>query len=126
MTFPFFVMLLAAVGVFVALLRLVMRRRHGWARQRTVVTALVVVIGGMAFGKVGANQGFPWWIYYPIPAIITVFVPPLVFRMTRREFGEYVVLAVLAAPLIHLFFSLALGWGEFMPFLRVPPVWELL
>jgi hypothetical protein len=36
--------------------------------------------------------------------------------MSRRETAQYLPLAWLTAPAIHLFFSLFVGWHDYMPF----------
>ncbi len=118
--------IVVAFVVFVFILRVVLRarsQRSSWVRVLT--TALVVVPGGMLFAKVGQNSGLPWWIYYTVPMLVTVFAPPLVFRMNRRETLAYLVLAFLSSPVIHVFFSFFLGWKDSMPFIEIPAVWEL-
>jgi hypothetical protein len=84
-----------------------------------LVAALVSVIGIMV-AKFGANFGFPWWIYYTVPMLCTVFIPPITFRFSLRRSVLYVVLAFLSAPLIHLVFVKTLGWTDYMPFLKFP------
>ena len=56
----------------------------------------------------------------PVPALVTVLLPPIVFRLTGRRVLAYLLLAALSAPLIHVLFSLILGWGEYMPFWPIP------
>ncbi len=88
-----------------------------------LLVAAIVSGGGMLFAKYGANAGLPWTVYYTVPALLTVLLPPLVFRMRLGAALFYVVLAGLSAPAIHYAFSLLLGWNEYMPFL--PPLGEL-
>ncbi len=109
------------------MLRLTLRGRDAKPSGATllVITAIVVV-GGMTFAKFGATGGWPVWLYYGVPAALTWVLPPVWFRMTARELARYVPLAVLMAPAIHLLFSLVLGWKEYMPFLPVPSIAELL
>ena len=38
----------------------------------------------------------------------------------------YVLLSFLSAPLIHVAFAFFLGWNEYMPFLPVPSLAEIL
>ena len=114
------------IFVFVLILRVALRgrsQRPPWVR--VWATSLVVVGGGMCFAKVGQNSGLPWWIYYTVPMLVTVLVPPAVFRMNRTEWLTYLVLALLSSPMIHAAFSFFLGWNEFMPFLSIPAMWEL-
>jgi hypothetical protein len=47
--------------------------------------------------------------------------------MNLEEMGRYVPLAVLMAPAIHVFFSVFVGWHDYMPFpAYVPSLLELL
>ena len=117
--FPVFV--LVTLAVFVLILRVVMRKRA--SRPSLFAMAAVsctVVIGGMMFAKIGNNSGWPWWIYYTVPALVTLALPPMVFRFSVTELWQYVILAFLASPLIHVVFSFFFGWHEYMPFLHVP------
>jgi hypothetical protein len=84
------------------------------------VVAVVVVVAGMFFGRYGLQFGLPWWIYYPIPALVTILLPPLVVTMGTRRTILCLVLAAISAPLIHVLFALLLGWNEYMPFIPVP------
>lgn len=117
--FPIFI--LVSLIVFYAILYVVMRPR---ARRPTAVAvfgvAAVVVVGGMLFAKLGNNAGWPWWIYYTVPALATWVLPPVVFRFTRTELLQYLVLAFLASPAIHYTFSFLFGWHDYMPFLEQP------
>jgi hypothetical protein len=121
------VMIAVSLVEFVVLLRLVLGRA-AFRRRRVAVAAvsLTVVVAGMLFGKYGLLLGLPWWIYYPVPALTTIVVPPLVFRMAWKRTAAYLVLAALSAPLIHAAFSFFLGWHEYMPFLPVPSLASLL
>jgi len=122
----FAVFIAVALLVFVFILRFVLRARiprPPWIRVLT--TAVIVTVGGMLFAKVGQNSGLPWWIYYTVPMLVTVIVPPVVFRMNGREALAYLVLAFLSSPVIHIVFSFILGWKDYMPFIDVPALWEL-
>jgi hypothetical protein len=59
-------------------------------------------------------------LFYTVSLILTFVVPVIAFRMTRRETLLYLALAFVSAPVIHVLFSLTLGWREYMPFLPVP------
>jgi hypothetical protein len=52
--------------------------------------------------------------------LATVLAPPLVFRFSLGRPLLYVLLAFAAAPLIHVVFFCALGWGDYMPFICLP------
>jgi hypothetical protein len=75
----------------------------------------------VAFGMVFARYGhvvfrLPWWIYYGLPALVTFLLPPLALKMRRAEILRYLPMAILMAPAIHVFFSLFVGWHDYMPF----------
>ena len=125
--FRFWAFALVSILVFLAILRFVVRRRLSRPSHAAVlVTAALVVVGGMLFAKYGNNAGFPWWIYYSLPAIATVVAPPMVFGFSAKEFAQYFVLAFLSSPAIHVAFSFLLGWHEYMPFIAVPSLHDLL
>ena len=123
--FPIFIAV--TLIVFVAILRFVTRKRAPHPSfVATSVIAAIVVVGGMLFAKLGQNAGWPWWVYYTVPAIITLVLPPVAFRLGRRELWQYLVLAFVSSPIIHVVFSLLLGWHDYMPFLSIPSMQELL
>jgi hypothetical protein len=74
------------------------------------------------FGKYGANTGLSFVVYYAVPALATVFIPPMVFGWSAWRSAAYVVLALVSAPLIHAAFFSGLSWSEYMPFLSLPPL----
>ena len=121
------IMIAASLVEFTVLLRLVLGRAL-FRRRRVavIVVTLIVVVAGMLFGKYGLLLGLPWWIYYPVPALVTVLVPPVVFRMRASRTVGYLVLAALSAPLIHVLFAFFLGWHEYMPFIRVTSLESLI
>jgi hypothetical protein len=107
---------LAAAIVFAGGLR--GGRTPGWPAALGI--ALLISVVGILFGKYGENFGLPWWIYYTVPMLATVLIPPLTFRFKLWRAAFYVLLAFATAPLIHAAFFYALGWGDFMPFLALP------
>lgn len=121
------ILILVSFVVFIGVLHAVLNRRSKRPRMVTVLgVAAVVVIGGMAFAKVGTSVGLPVWLYYGVPAVVTWVLPPFVFRMRGSEVARYLPLAMLVAPLIHVLFSFLLGWKEYMPFIPVPSLRELI
>ena len=122
----FLVFIGISLVVFAAILRWTLRGRAAPpAAGITAGLAFVVVVVGMVFAKFGANAGLPWPVYYGVPAATTLALPPLVLRMRSSEFAVYVVLAFASSPLIHAVFSFFVGWHEYMPFWRIPSLWDL-
>lgn len=123
----FWVFVFVSLVAFIAILRFVTRSRVTRPRLAAVLTvAVVVVVGGMLFAKFGNNAGLPWWIYYTVPALATLAVPPATFAFSGKELARYLVLAFLSSPVIHVIFSFLFGWHEYMPFIPVPSLQELL
>ena len=123
----FSVFVLVSLIAFIAILRFVTRHRPVRPQLTTVLSvAGFVVVGGMLFAKFGNNAGFPWWIYYTVPALATLALPALTFSFSGKELAQYLVLAFLSSPAIHVIFSFLLGWHEYMPFIPVPSLQELL
>lgn len=120
----FLCLLVVSFCIFVLIIRVVMGLTE-WKRhfKKIILLGLVVVIGGMFFGKFGAHWGLPWWLYYPIPMLITVFLPPFVLKMKRKEIVLYILFSFISAPIIHTLFSLFLGWTNYMPFFKIPSLW---
>lgn len=121
----FLVFIGVSLIVFAAVLRWSVRARPAPPGAGTVAgLAFVVVVIGMVFARFGATAGFPWPVYYGVPAAATLALPPLVLRMRAREFATYVGLAFASSPLIHAVFSLFVGWHEYMPFWRIASLWD--
>lgn len=122
------VMIVASLALFIGLMFVVLGRTAFRRRMPAVLlVSLVVVVGGMLFGKYGATTfQLPWWIYYPVPALVTILLPPFVFRMSVPRTILYLLLSAASAPCIHIMFSFFLGWDEYMPFFRVPSIASLL
>lgn len=115
------VMIFASLLVFFLVIRAVLPGQEFRQKKYTVALLSVwVVIVGMLFGKYGATWGLPWWIYYPVPMLMTVFLPPFVLKLRKTKTILYLVLSFLSAPFIHIFFSFCFGWTEYMPFWEIP------
>jgi hypothetical protein len=123
----FSVFILVSLIAFIAILYFVTRHRSLRPKGFTVIAvAALVVVGGMVFAKFGNNAGLPWWIYYTLPALATLLVPPLVFKFNGKELLQYLLLAFLSSPVIHVVFSFLFDWHEYMPFIHVPSLHSLL
>jgi hypothetical protein len=88
--------------------------------------SILCVVGGMVIGKYGALRGLKWWIYYPIPMIMNVLMPPIVLKMNSKQILIYLSLSFLSAPLIHFFFSFFFNWTEYMPFWKISYIADYL
>ena len=119
--------MLASFVAFLALLKVIFRKRTVQPGPLPLLwVSAVVVVAGMLFAKIAANSGSPPWVYYGIPAATTILLPPVVFGMRRGEVAAYLCAASLMPAVIHVGFSLILGWKEYLPFWAVPSLRELL
>jgi hypothetical protein len=115
------IMIFASLIVFFIVIRIVLPKHEFFQKKYTIaLLAIWVVIVGMLFGKYGASWGLKWWIYYTIPMLMTVFLPPAVLKLKSTKIIKYLILSFLSAPFIHLFFSFLFGWTEYMPFWKIP------
>ncbi|WP_433968847.1 hypothetical protein [Tunturiibacter gelidiferens] len=126
----FLIFMAAAFLLFIAVLSFITRKRTGRPSAGLLLTlAMIVVVAGMIFARYAHLwlPTLPWQIYYGLPAFITLTLAPLALRMSRAEIAQYIPMAFLMAPLIHLVFSLLVGWHDYMPFpFYIPSVAELL
>jgi len=101
--FPF--MIVVSLLLFYLVIRIVLGKKEFIEKKKLIVLlSLLVVIVGMIFGKYGAQIGLKWWIYYPIPMLMTVLLPPLILKMNIRNTIFYLFLSFLSAPIIFISF----------------------
>ncbi len=114
------IMIIFSFIIFLVVIRIVVGKKDFQEKQRLIIIlAIAIVVVGMLIGKYGANWGLKWWIYYPIPLLLNVILPPVLLKMNFKRTIIYLVLSLLSAPLIHIFFSLLFGWTEYMPFWKI-------
>lgn len=119
-------MILASLIVFLVVLYMIIgKKAFNINSKKIYLLAIICVVLGMMFGKYGANLGLPWWIYYPIPMLANVFLPPIVLKLNTKKIIYYLVFAFASAPFIHVMFSFFLGWNEYMPFWKIPYIGNL-
>ena len=111
----------------ILIVRFSLRQRYPNPTQQMMVLVVLslLAIVCMAWERYCAGLGLPWWIYYPVPLLLSLLFPIFWFRMKRNEALTYSLLTVLAAPVSHIIYSL-MGWKEFMPFFEIPSLLELL
>lgn len=115
------VMIIASFLLFYLVIWVVIGSSAFGQKFRTIIfLSLICVVFGMLFGKYGAQWGLKWWIYYPVPMLINVLLPPLLLKMNTKKTVLYLVFSFLSAPFIHLFFSFLFNWTEYMPFWKIP------
>jgi len=114
------IMIFVSYLIFFLVIRIVLGKDEFLKKKGLVfILSIIVIIIGMLIGKYGANFGLKWWIYYPIPMLMNVLLPPIVLKMNFKRTLQYLGLSFLSAPVIHVMFSKLLGWNEYMPFWTV-------
>jgi hypothetical protein len=117
----FTMMVIGSLILFFVVIRVVLGKQKFIRNTYPIILlSVLVVVVGMLFGKYGANYGLKWWIYYPVPMLMNVLLPPFVLKMNLKKTFLYLLLSFLSAPVIHIFFSFFFGWTEYMPFWNVP------
>ncbi|GET23204.1 hypothetical protein [Prolixibacter denitrificans] len=118
---------IVSVIVIILMVRFSLRQRYPNPTKQLMVLLVLslLAIVCMAWERYTTGFGLPWWIYYPVPLLLTLLFPIFWFRMKRSEALTYFLLTILAAPVSHILYSL-LGWKEFMPFIQVPSLLEML
>jgi len=119
---------LTIISIFsvILILKLTLNKRNpNPINIKTIRIIILLEIFCMIIGKYGANWGLAWWIYYTVPMFCTILLPPLYFKMRKTEVAKYIIFTFLSAPTIHFFFSL-LGWKNYMPFINIPSIYELV
>ncbi|MEM7087438.1 MAG: hypothetical protein AAF489_14725 [Bacteroidota bacterium] len=120
------IMILASLLLFFIVIRIVLGKIEFREKKKTILLlSVLVVVIGMLLGKYGAQIGLAWWIYYPVPMLMTVLLPPIVLKMSFKKTILYLFLSFLSAPVIHSLFSFLLGWSEYMPFWHIPYIGDL-
>src|SRR5436305_15220752 len=86
---------MAAAAVFIGVLLFVLRRRNTRRFGALFSLTIVVVAGGMLFARYAHILGnLPWWIYYGIPALLTLVLTLLVLRVSAAVLLQYVPMAI--------------------------------
>lgn len=115
------IMIFASFILFYCVIWIVLGTQETKQKFRLIfLLSLLCVVVGMLFGKYGANWGLKWWIYYPVPMLMNVLLPPIILKMNFKKTIIYLILSFLSAPIIHIFFSFFFGWNEYMPFWEIP------
>ena len=123
----FYIMIAVSLILFFIMIRIVLSKHEFIVKKNTIFfLSFIIVVIGMLLGKCGARLGFPWWIYYPVPMLMTVLLPPFTLKFDRVKTMQYLILSLVSAPLIHASFSFFIGWKEYMPFWNIPSIRELI
>lgn len=125
-SFQFIVMAAVTYLAFLCVIRIIMGSQYKAKSFLINVIGMVTVYGSLLISRYGNFLKLPIYIYYIIPVLLTVFLPPLSLKMKSDQTLKYLGYSLLAVPVIHLLFSFLLGWGEFLPFIKIPSLWNII
>jgi len=88
-----------------------------------ITTSIGIGIITVLIGKLGYYIDLPPYLYYPIPLVIGLFLPKLIFKLNWKEFGIYIAIGTALGFVSHILFSLFLGYNNYMPFWKISRIW---
>lgn len=124
--FRFLVMAAVTYIAFLCVIRLVVGSQYKVKSFLINIIGMITVYGSFLIGRYGNFLKFPVYLYYVLPVLLTVFLPPLSLKMKSDETLKYLTFSLIAVPILHLCFSFLLGWGEFLPFIKIPSLWNII
>ncbi|HBR02841.1 MAG TPA: hypothetical protein DD738_09530 [Ruminiclostridium sp.] len=125
-SFRFIVVAAATYLAFLCVIRLVLGTQYKVKSFLINVIGMITVYGSLLISRYGNFLKLPVYLYYILPALLTVFLPPLSLKMKSDQVLKYLGYSILALPIIHILFSFLLGWGELLPFIKVPSLWNII
>lgn len=124
--FRFLIMAAVTYIAFLCVIRLVIGSQYKAKSFLINIIGMITVYGSFLISRYGNFLRLPGWFYYVLPVLLTVFLPPLSLKMKSDQTLKYLAFSLLAIPVIHLCFSFLLGWGEFLPFINIPSLWNII
>jgi hypothetical protein len=121
----YIIMAAFAYLIFLCVIRIVLGRQYKAKSFLADIIGIAAVFGSFILGKYDSVVRLPFYLNYILPAVLMIFLPPIALRMKSDQVLKYLVLIILAVPFIHIFFSFFAGWGDLLPFIRIPSIWSL-
>jgi hypothetical protein len=125
-SFRFIVITAVTYMAFLCVIRLVLGTQYRNKSFLINIIGMITVYGSFLIARYGNFLKLPAFLYYALPVLITVFLPPLALKMKSDQTLKYLAFSILAVPLIHFVFSFFIGWGEFLPFFKIPSLWNIV
>mgnify|MGYP000879884613 CR=1 FL=1 len=125
-SFRFLVIAAVTYLAFLSVIRLVLGSQYKAKSFLINIIGILTVFGGLLIGKYGNFLKLPVYIYVALPVLLTVLIPPLALKMKSDQTLKYLAFSILAVPVVHIFFSFLVGWDDFLPFIKIPSLWNIL
>jgi hypothetical protein len=108
---------------FICVIRIVLGKQYRNKGFMVDITGILTVFGSFLTAGYGKAAGLPEYLRYVIPVALAVCLPPLSLRMNSGQILKYLALGILVTPVVHILFSLLLGWNDMLPFIAIPSLW---
>jgi hypothetical protein len=125
-SFRMLVMTAVTYMVFLLVVRTALGNQYKSKSFLINIIGILTVFGSFIIARYDDLLKLPVFVYYILIVLLTVFLPPLSIKMKSDQTLKYLAVGVVAVPLLHLFFSLMLGWGDILPFIPLPSLWDLI
>ncbi len=123
--FRLLVMVAVLYLVFLCVIRLVMGSIYKSKSFRINIIGIITVYGSFIISRFGEYLKLPDYIYYIVPVLLIVLLPPLSLNMKTDQTLKYLVFIIISVAVIHLLFSLLIGWRDLLPFIKIPSLWGM-
>ena len=122
----FVILIFVSIMVTLLIIRFSLGKRipNPIKKIKNIIVISILVGLSMFIAKFGANWNFPWWVYYIIPMLLTIFFPILYFGMSKKEIIRDIIPIYLSHFLIHAVLSL-IGLNNYLPFIKIPTLMNL-
>ena len=89
----FVILIFVSIMVTLLIIRFSLGKRipNPIKKIKNIIVISILVGLSMFIAKFGANWNFPWWVYYIIPMLLTIFFPILYFGMSKKEIIRYII-----------------------------------
>lgn len=120
-------LIMAAISyiVFLGTVRIVMGSQYKSKSFLINIIGMLAVYGSFVL-KLYKGSIKPSIIYYILIILLLIFMPPLSLKMKSPQTLKYCALAIIAIPVLHLLFSLLLGWNNLLPNFPLRSIWDIV
>ena len=118
------VLVMAAISyiAYLAIVRIAMGSQYKSKSFQINIIGILAVFGGFILKQYNGTINPPI-IYYILIILLIIFIPPLSLKMKSDQTLKYCAFVIVGILVLHLIFSLFLGWGDIMPFFPIRSIW---
>jgi ABC-type Fe3+ transport system permease subunit len=118
--------LAAAIGLYVGFV-VAFRKADRWRGSGLAIAwSLGIAVVTVGMGIVLLKMNIPPWIYFPLPVLVSLVAPWLIFRPGWKAYLVFLGVSTIMSPLTHFLWSFLLDYHNYLPFWKIPSLWDLL